>query len=234
MSLTGLLSVLQLADSGFPSGRYTLSHGLESIAQSGELTSPPGSSLATLLGDALRFGVAPSDGVALACAHRAVGPDGAVDLEAVTRVDERLTAVKLAREGREASRRTGRALLRTVIDAFGATLLLEYAESVHAGGCPGNHAVVMGMVSAWLDVPRLEAVAGDLYAFSAGWVTAAVRLALIDHRTAQAILCRVRPVIADVASTASERDVTDISSCTPLLDVMSMRHEEAELRLFAT
>ena len=162
------------------------------------------------------------------------GPDGVVDLEAVTRADERLTAVKLAREGREASRRTGRALLRTVIDAFGATPLLEYAESVHAGGCPGNHAVVMGMVSAWLDVPRLEAVAGDLYAFSAGWVTAAVRLALIDHRTAQAILCRVRPVIADVASTASERDVTDISSCTPLLDVMSMRHEEAELRLFAT
>lgn len=234
MSLAGLLSVLQLADSGFPSGRYTLSHGLESFAQSGELTSPTGSSLARLLSDSLRFAVAPSDGVALACAHRAVGPDGLVDLEAVTRADCRLTAVKLSREVREASRRTGRALLRTAIDAFMATLLLDYAELVQAGGSPGNHAVVLGMLSAWLDVPRLEAVVGELYAFSAGWVAAAVRLALIDHRTAQGILYRVRPVIADAASSTSERHVTDISSCTPLLDVMSMRHEEAELRLFAT
>jgi urease accessory protein len=234
MALAGLLSVLQLADSGFPSGRYTLSYGLESIAESGELPSPAGSSVARLLGDALRFGVAPSDGVALGCAHRAVGLGGLVDLEAVTHADGRLTAVKLAREGREASRRTGRALLHTVIDAFGGTLLGDYAELVRAGRCPCNHAVVMGMASAWLDVPRSEAIAGDLYAFAAGWVAAAVRLALIDHRTAQTILCRVRPVIGDLASRTSEGDVSDISSCTPLLDVMSMRHEEAELRLFAS
>ena len=56
----------------------------------------------TLLSDCIRFGVAPSDGVALACAHRAAGPDGLVDLELVTQADERLTAVKLAREAREA------------------------------------------------------------------------------------------------------------------------------------
>jgi urease accessory protein len=234
MALAGLLSVLQLADSGFPNGRYTLSHGLEAFAQSGELTSPTGSSLARLLSDSLRFAVGPSDGVALACAHRAVGPGGLVDRDAVTRADCRLTAVKLAREGREASRRTGRALLRTAVDAFGATLLLDYVESVEAETAPGNHAVVMGMVSAWLDVPRLDAIAGELYAFSAGWVAAAVRLALVDHRTAQGILFRVRSVIGDAASSATECAVTDISSCAPLIDVMSMRHEEAALRLFAT
>lgn len=232
--ITGLLSLLQLADSGFPSGRYSLSHGLESFAQSGEVAPPRASSLVGLLSDSLRFAVAPSDGVALACAHRAVDPGGHVDLGTVKHADERLTAVKLAREGREASRRTGRALLRTAIDALGATLLLDYDELVEAGGVPGNHAVVLGMVSAWLEVPRLDAVAGELYAFSAGWVASAVRLALIDHRTAQAILCRLRPVIADAALDAVGRDVAEISSCTPLLDVMSMRHEEAELRLFAT
>ena len=40
MSLASLLASLQLADSAFPSGRYTLSHGLESFAQSGALPSP--------------------------------------------------------------------------------------------------------------------------------------------------------------------------------------------------
>lgn len=232
--LTSLLSLLQLADSAFPSGRYSLSHGLESFAQSGELSPSGASSLVGLLSDSLRCAIAPSDGVALACAYRAVDLGGHVDVDMVKHADERLTAVKLAREGRDASSRTGRALLRTAIDALGATLLLEYDELVEAGHVPGNHAVVLGMVSAWLEVPPLDAVAGELYAFSAGWVASAVRLALIDHRAAQAILCWLRPVIADAALDAVGRDVADISSCTPLLDVMSMRHEEAELRLFAT
>ncbi|MHA6622600.1 urease accessory protein UreF [Pseudonocardia sp. DLS-67] len=227
--LAGHLAALQLADSAFPSGRYTLSYGLEAIAQSGMPAD-----LVELLSDGVRLGVAPSDGVALACAHRAVGADGRIDLDLVARVDERLTAVKLAREARQASARTGRALLGTATTALGVTAMADYADRVAAGRCPGNHAVVLGVLSAALGVPRLEAVAGELYAVCAGWVAAAVRLALTDHRTAQGVLHRVRPVIAEAAAAAVDRDVTGIGGCTPLLDLMSMRHEQAELRLFAS
>src|SRR5215475_2906020 len=96
-TLAGFLSMLQLSDSAFPSGRYTLSHGLEAFAQAG-LLDVPGSAAAleTLLADCVRLGLAPSDGVALACAHRAVAPDGAVDVDLAVRADRRLTAVKLA------------------------------------------------------------------------------------------------------------------------------------------
>ena len=233
--LTGLLSLLQLSDTAFPSGRYTLSYGLEAFAQSGQVTTPSRpSTLLALLSDCIRFGVAPSDGVALSCAHRASGLDGVLDLELVARADERLTAVKLTREAREASTRTGRALLATATAAFGGTSILDYAERVTEGRSPGNHAVVLGLLSARLGVPRLEAVAGELYAFSASWVAAAVRLAVTDHRTAQSLLHHARPVIAEAALAAVDRDVTDISSCTPLPDVMAMRHEQAELRLFAS
>ena len=233
--LGSLLSLLQLSDSAFPSGRYTLSYGLETLVESGHLTVPAESSaLVALLGDSIRFGAAPSDGLALACAHRAAGPDGSADLERVTRVDLRLTAVKLPREARDASTRTGRAVLATATAAIGGTALHDYAELVKRGRSPGNHAVVIGLLSARLGVPCLDAVVGELYAFSASWVAAAVRLGLVDHRTAQAVLHRSRPVIADAALQAVDRDVAQISSCTPLLDVMAMRHEEAELRLFAS
>ena len=233
--LASFLSVLQLSDSAFPSGRYTLSYGLEATTQSGQLTAPAHpSTLVTLLGDCIRFGVAPSDGVALACAHRAIGRDGRLDMELVASADERLTAVKLARETREASTRTGRALLATATAAVGGTAVLDYAERVNQGRSPGNHAVVLGLLSAWLGVPRLEAVAGELYAFSASWVAAAVRLGLTDHRTAQGVLHDVRPVTVEAALKAVERDVNQIFSCTPLADVMAMRHEQAELRLFAS
>jgi urease accessory protein len=233
--LASLVSILQLSDSAFPSGRYTLSYGVESLAQSGHLhVSGESSTLLTLLGDSIRFGVAPSDGVALACAHRAVGPDGDVDVALVTRVDARLTAVKLIREAREASTRTGRAVLSTATAAIDRSGLREFAQRVADGRSPGNHAVVIGLLSARLGVPRLQAIVGELYAFSSGWVAAAVRLGLVDHRTAQGLLHRVRPVITEAASNVVDRDIEQISSCTPLLDVMSMRHEQAELRLFAS
>ena len=234
-ALVGFLSVLQLSDSAFPSGRYTLSHGLEGYAQHGLLATPgDAATLLALVGDTVRFGVAPSDGVALVCAHRAAQRDGSVELELVARADERLSAVKLAREAREASTRTGRALLGTAATAMDGAGMRDFAELVDARRTPGNHAVVLGLLSALLGVPCLDAVAGELYAFSAGWVSAAVRLALTDHRTAQRLLHEVRPVTAAAALAAVDRDVADISSCTPLLDVMAMRHEQAELRLFAS
>lgn len=230
-----LLAVLQLSDSAFPSGRYTLSHGLETFVQTGHLTVPVDiPALSALLSDSVRFGVAPSDGVALACAHRALGSDGHLDLDLVTEIDERLTAIKLPREVRAASLRTGRAVLATVSASMSGAALREYAARVGQGSSPGNHAVVVGVLSAEAGVPRLEAVVGELYAFSSGWVAAAVRLGVVDHRSAQTLLYRSRPVIADAAAEALERDLTQISSCTPLLDVMSMRHEHSELRLFAS
>ena len=59
--LGGLLAVLQLSDSAFPSGRYTLSHGLETFTQEGLLERPCApAALAELLGDCIRFGVARS------------------------------------------------------------------------------------------------------------------------------------------------------------------------------
>jgi urease accessory protein len=229
-----LLAVLQLSDSAFPSGRYTLSHGLEAFAQAGLLDVPcSAATLEELLADCVRLGVAPSDGVALACACRAVASDGAVDVELVVRADRRLSAVKLAREGREASIRCGRAVLRAARAVAGVSMS-GYAQLIDAGHVPGNHAVVLGLLDGLLEVPPIEAVAAELYAFSAGWVAAAVRLGLSDHLTAQRVLRLVRPLLADAAALAVAGDVDDICSCVPLPDVMSMRHELAELRLFAS
>jgi urease accessory protein len=75
-------------------------------------------------------------------------------------------------------------------------------------------------------------VAGELYAFTASCVGAAVRLAAIDHRVAQLVLHRLKPVIAEAARAARDKGVRDIAGCVPLVDVMAMRHERAEVRLF--
>lgn len=232
-TLSGHLAALQLADSAFPSGRYTLSHGVEGLAQQGYLHGPRlPQQLLEHLATNIRFGAGPSDGTALAWAYRSVN-DAHVDLVTTIEVDQRLTGTKLAREPREGSHRTGRALLRTAAAVFPYQAVLEYDAAVRDGATPGNHAVAMGVISACTQIPMAQAVAAELFTLASGWLSAAVRLNLINHHQAQALLNHVRPPIAEATGEACSRQAGQIVSCTPLLDVVSMRHEEAQLRLFA-
>jgi urease accessory protein len=228
VALDAFLSSLQLADSFFPSGLYTLSHGLEAFVQAGFLKPDD---LEGLLIDYLRHGVGPADGAALACAHRSAQTG---ELELAAAADLRLAAVKLPREARTNSQRIGRQLLKTAGEVFGGELLFAYAQRLRQGTAPGNHAVALGLVMALQGIGREQALAGELYAFTAGAIGAAVRLAVIDHRFAQQVLHALKPVIAATARRHCDSTVQDIASCTPLIDIMAMRHERAGLRLFVS
>ncbi|MDX6740432.1 urease accessory protein UreF [Actinocorallia sp. A-T 12471] len=224
-----LLAQFQLTDSGFPSGMYTLSHGLEGYAQLG-LVGPDG--LRALLTDLLYHSVGPADAAALVLAHRAVRAD---DWDRLVEVDRRLHAIKLSREQRTASVRTGRQVLDTAASAFAVPEGDRLAGLVADRTTPGNHAVVVGTLYAGLDVPVERAVAGDLYAFAASWAAAAVRLARTDFRRAQALLREVRPDIAAVAATAlAAADPRDLHGAAFVADTVSAAHERAQARLFVT
>lgn len=228
------LSALQVFDSAFPSGRYTLSHGLETLTQSGQLgRHTHASHLFDLLAGQIEFGVATSDGIALAHAHRAVA-DGAVDTAALSTVDLQLSAAKLMHEARATSLRTGRALLRTAQSAFGPMAEVQtLTELVQSRSTPGNHAVVIGVITAAVGIDVVDAIAGELWAFATSWTSACTRLGLLDHRQAQALLRQVQPQIDRSARESCVRAVDEIASSTPLLDVMAMRHEQADVRIFA-
>ncbi|MEZ0088990.1 urease accessory protein UreF [Streptacidiphilus sp. EB129] len=226
--LDALLVGLQLTDSAFPSGRYTLSQGLEGYAQAKAVDRD---SLPVLLADLLRYSVGPSDATALALAHRAVT---AGDWDAVVEVDERLNATKLNRELRLASTRTGRQTLDTARAALGRPAVDRYAELVTAKRTPGSQAVVTGVCYAAAGVTVGPAVASDLFGFAANFVGAALRLRLTDHCRAQVTLRELAPVIAEVTAAALRRELADLGGCVPVADVMSGRHERAEARMFAS
>ncbi|MFF1413288.1 urease accessory protein UreF [Streptomyces sp. NPDC058289] len=223
-----LLVSLQLTDSAFPSGFYTLSHGLEGYAQAKAVT-PEG--VPGLLADLLRHSVGPSDATALALAHRAAL---AGDWEALAETDRRLNAAKLNEGLRRAATRTGRQLLDLARECVGGEPLEQYAELVAAKRAPGSQAVAAGVAYAAAGVPAEQAVVSDLFAYSASFTGAALRLRLTDHRKAQVVLRGIAPVIEEVAGAALRRELADLGGCVPMADVMSGRHERAEARLFAT
>ncbi|CAM5706987.1 urease accessory protein UreF [Streptomyces hirsutus] len=223
-----LLIGLQLTDSAFPSGFYTLSHSLEGFAQEGAVDRD---SLPALLHDLLRHGVGPSDATALALAHRAAA---AGDWAAVAATDRRLHATKLNREMRQAATRTGRQLLDLAAEVFGGAGIARYHRTVTARRAPGTQAVAAGVVYAETGVPVRQAVAADLFAFCASFAGAALRLRLTDHRLAQVLLRRTAPVIEETTHQALTRGLGDLGATTFAADIMSARHERAEARLFAS
>ncbi|MBD2893171.1 Urease accessory protein UreF [Actinomadura sp. RB99] len=227
-ALEPLLAQLQLTDSGFPSGLYTLSHGVEGHFQ---LCAVGADDLYDLVRDLVRA-AGTADAAALVLAHRAVTAD---DWDALVETDRRLYAIKLNREQRTASVRTGRQVLDTAAPAFDSATAARLARLVVEGTAPGNHAVVVGTVLAGLGVPVRDAVAGDLYAFAAGCTAAAVRLGRIDFRRAQALLREVRPELVAAADAAlAVRDPRDLHASVPAADAAAAEHERAEARLFVT
>ncbi|MFB4309403.1 urease accessory protein UreF [Actinomadura sp. GTD37] len=226
--LEALLAQLQLTDSGFPSGLYTLSHGLEGHVQLGAVAAED---LRGLVSDLVRA-AGTADAAALALAHRAVT---AGDWDLLVETDRRLHAIKLNREQRTASVRTGRQVLDTAAPAFGSAPAARLAGLVADGATPGTHPVVVGAVHAGLGVPVRDAVASDLYAFAASCAAAAVRLGRIDFRRAQALLREVRPDLVRAAGAAlAARDPRDLHASTPGADAVAAVHERAEARLFVT
>jgi urease accessory protein len=226
---TELLAVLQLADSFFPSGRFTLSHGLESFGQAGLL--PSAATLQPLVVDYLTEAVAPSEGVAVAEANRAAARG---DFERLVDIDQLLFALKLPAEASASSTRTGRQLLVTAVRIGVHPILSAYDMAVKEGLAPGCHAVVFGVVTAVWGLSPLQAVVVELYTYAANLLGAALRTVRLDHVQAQEIIMRVRPAIADAAAMAARTDFKDMSAFAPTIESMQMLHQHAHVRLFAS
>lgn len=226
--LQRLLVGLQLADSAFPIGMYTMSHGLEGFAQSGLLEDV---SVDELLADLLVAVVGPGDATALARAHEAALAE---DWDAVVVVDHLLFASKLNAELRTASVRSGRQMIGLAVDLFDAPTVREHAERIRARTTPGCQSVVSAVCHAAAGSTAAHAVAGDLFAFANSFVGAALRLRLTDHRRAQVTLRRAAPLIESVTCAALARPLDDLGGFAPLGDIASADHERATARLFTS
>lgn len=227
-----LLVSLQLSDSAFPSGFYTMSHGLEGFRQAALVRF---GEAGALLEDLLIASIGPGDATALARAH---GAAQRRDWDAVAALDSMLFASKLNVELRVASTRSGRQLISIAAESFagveGGDDIAEWAARVKAKQSPGCQPISTAVCYAATGVPVAEAVASDLFAFCVSFAGAALRLRLTDHRGAQVMLREIQPVIEVVTADAVARPATDMGGFAPNADISSAAHERADARLFTS
>jgi urease accessory protein len=223
-----LFATLQLADSFFPTGMFTQSHGLESFVAAGVAGT---GGIEPLLHSYLLHLAAPGDALAARWVARAAQ---AGDLDLVAQIDERLEATKLAPEGRLISRRCGGRVLLLGADIFGGGLPGEYAARVRAGSVHGHQAVALALLAVAAGLDEAAAVAIELHSFTVSLISAAVRLGALDHAAAQRLLLRARPVLAEAAAAGENSDWRDIGGFAPAIEMMQFQHSYIDLHMFVS
>jgi urease accessory protein len=221
------LALMQLSDSFFPSGSFTLSQGLESLVQSGQIQSAD--DVQTFLNLLLRNKVRTTDLIALIHAYRA---SAVQNLEEIRRADLSLFARTLIQGSREAQQKSGRALLM-VAGVTWTDVQLEFLQSaIQSGEMQGLYPIVFAVVSRTAALSESDAVFAFLHNFVTGIIGAAIRLGVMGHLNAQVILKQTALQMERVAAEAAQLSLADMSSCTPSIDLAIMGHRKLERRLF--
>jgi urease accessory protein len=224
-----LLGTLQLSDSLFPSGRYTLSHGLEMFVETGRVHDA--ATLRSVIQDYLLQSLARCEAVAVAAAWQAATDD---DLYTLIDIDRHLHALRLPTEASTASVRTGNQFIRTALQLVDDDLLRRFQAEVDAGRTIGGHATVIGMVTVAWGIDQTTAVLSELYAYTAALVSAALRLIRLDHVDAQAMVLRLHADMEAASAVAIDTPYRDMQAFAPMIDIMQMQHERSRMRMFAS
>lgn len=224
----GLLAALQLADSFFPSGLYTQSHGLESFVAAGARGV---AQIEPLLHAYLLHAAGPADALAARWVVRAA-TDG--DMALVAAIDERLEATRLATETRTASRRCGGRVLQLAGQLYGDERLHAYAHRVASRQAPGHQAVALALAGAAAGLDEEMAVLVELHSFAVSLLGAAVRLAALESAEAQLLLLRAQSIMAAAAAAHTGLDWQEIGGFAPGIDLMQFRHPYELTHMFVS
>jgi urease accessory protein len=211
-TLLAALRLLQLGDSALAIGSLAHSFGLETMVEERQLSV---GGLFAYLREWLSEGLL-LDAVYCRAAHsRALCGSGVQDL------NERLSAIRLARESRQASLALGRRFIKLVA-ALEASLGIEETHFVVAFGYAG------GILSFDVD----HTVMTFLHQSVLNAISAAQRLMRLGQMEANRIAWALKPVILDTVSKSRSLGVEDVYCFAHLPELAAMRHPTLGTRLF--
>ncbi|MEO1389348.1 MAG: urease accessory UreF family protein [Cyanobacteria bacterium J06634_6] len=223
------LALLQLADSFFPSGSYTLSHGLESLVQSGDISSA--TELEAFVRILLCNKIGSTDLVALCHAHRASRKG---DLAEIERIDALLYAQTPVEKTRVAQRQSGRALLMVAAKTWEDSLLDRLSDRTSSQQLNCLHPIIFAAVAQVAGLNEQFACLAFVHGFVTGLLGAGIRLGAVGHLQAQQIRLGLAEDMAVVCREAIATPLDDMWSCTPAIDIAQMRQAKLSRRLFAS
>lgn len=212
--------VLQLADSGFPTGGFAHSGGLEAAVQAGEVRGAP--ELRRFARELLwqaGYGALPL----LSAAHR--------EPSRLPELDARTEAFLTSHVAHRSSRTQGRAFLDTCARIFPGPVG-PLRDAARAAGLGFHHAPVFGAVLNVLEVELSEAQRLHLSLTLRGTLSAAVRLGIIGTHESHQLQHQATSLLDTVLERCAGLGLEELAQPSPLLDLLGSTHDRLYSRLF--
>jgi len=228
------ISMIQLADSFFPTGMYTTSNGLEMLFYKRKVRNEE--DIKNILTILLKQQIGPADCVALGNAYNYAQR---FDIQGIIDADNALFAIKLVKEIREASIRSGIQMLRCInymINDSNSSkdLMLAYEQAIKEKKANGVYAVVLALASKLLNIPKYKAGVILLYSFSISVIGAALRLGVINHLQGQKVIHELKPLMISIVRENIDRQLSNMWQFAPEMDIIQMEHEKMSTKMFIT
>ena len=231
MSTKHEFHLMQLSDSFFPSGMFSMSGGLESLVNDKKITNSD--DVQNFIMEQIEFQIFPCDCSVLAIALSGVKNN---DLNAIVDVDKKYHSMKLPKEIRNSTTRSGKQVLNSIIHMVGSNsgFLDEYNKKIKSNETPGTYPVILAIGAVCFNIPLESITRMLLYSFSSSVVSAGIRLGLIQHLDAQKILNQLAEPINKMIMENNEQSIQNIWQLSPLTEIYQMNHEHSEGRMFIT
>ena len=223
------LSMLQLSDSFFPTGMYSMSNGLEAIFYSGKKMKAE--ELRELLKTLLEYQIGPADCTALGNAYEYAAK---FNLAKLLEVDRVIFSMKLVQEIRDASIRSGTQLVRCIRSFSDNKMLGQYEDSIRGGRAFGPYPAALAVAANAFLIPKRKAALMMLYSFSVSVVGAALRLGMLQHFDGQKVIDELKPTIIKIIKANIDRPIEGIWQFAPSMDIIQISHEGMNSKMFIT
>ena len=223
------LSMMQLSDSFFPTGMYSMSNGLEAIFYSGKKIKAE--ELRELVKTYLEYQIGPADCTALGNAYEYAARS---NLAKLLEVDRAIFSMKLVQEIRNASIRSGTQLVRCIRSFSDNKILGQYEDAIRGGQAFGPYPVALAVSANAFLIPKEKAALVMLYSFSVSIVGAALRLGMLQHFDGQKVIDELKPTIVKVIKANINRPIEGIWQFAPSIDIIQISHERMNSKMFIT
>jgi urease accessory protein len=223
------LSMMQLSDSFFPTGMYSMSNGLEAIFYSGKKMKSE--ELRELVETYLEYQIGPADCTALGNAYEYASKS---NLPKLLEVDRAIFSMKLVQEIRDASVRSGTQLVRCLRSFSDNKILGQYEDAIRGGQAFGPYPAALAVAANAFLIPKRKAALLMLYSFSVSIVGAALRLGMLQHFDGQKVIDELKPTIVKVIKVNINRPIDGIWQFAPSIDIVQISHERMNSKMFIT
>lgn len=216
---------LMLAGGTFPTGGFSQSYGLETYVENEVITNRI--QFEEFLNSYVSSILAKSEGPYFCEAYRLASE---CVFEQIPALNQELSAMKLTRELRDSSHRTGKSFMRIVTSIIDDSVLKEFYSSTKSEGI--NYSVAFAVTAARLNISLQDALEDFFYTEINNLVQAALKLIPLGNVEAQSILLKSIETIDKVVQISIGMDIEDVDNFCPGIEIASIKHETLRTRLY--